>query len=92
MMDRLDPYISWCNNYLALPCLPSRRITDMTLTDSSSNPPRYEDDLRRLIDAAHARELKVLLDFVANHVSDQHPAFPGSSEPVVTESGNGSPS
>ncbi|WP_129627948.1 alpha-amylase family glycosyl hydrolase [Candidatus Oscillochloris fontis] len=32
-------------------------------------------DLRELLDAAHVRGIRVLLDFTANHVSDQHPAF-----------------
>lgn len=33
------------------------------------------DDLDRLIGAAHKRRLRVLLDFVPNHTSDQHPWF-----------------
>jgi alpha-glucosidase len=32
-------------------------------------------DFDRLLEAAHARALKVILDFVPNHSSDQHPWF-----------------
>ena len=33
------------------------------------------DDARRLIDAIHARGMKVVFDMVLNHTSDQHPWF-----------------
>jgi alpha-glucosidase len=33
------------------------------------------DDFTRLLGAAHARDMKVLLDLVPNHTSDEHPWF-----------------
>ena len=36
-------------------------------------------DLKELIAAAHARGMRLLLDFVANHWSHQHPSFQAAS-------------
>src|SRR6266851_6897036 len=33
------------------------------------------DDLDRLVEAAHQRGIRVVLDYVPNHTSDQHPWF-----------------
>ena len=46
-------------------------------TDYCAIEPRLgsEADFRALVDAAHQRGMRILLDFVANHVSRQHPAF-----------------
>ena len=46
-------------------------------TDYFSVEPRLGDMsiVRRLVDEAHARGIRVLLDFVANHWSSDHPTF-----------------
>jgi maltose alpha-D-glucosyltransferase/alpha-amylase len=41
------------------------------------------EDFRRLLDEAHARGMRVIVDFVMNHTSDQHPWFQASrSDPA----------
>jgi Glycosidases len=47
------------------------------VTDYTAIEPDYGDAaaFRRLVDAAHARGIKVVVDFEANHTSDQHPWF-----------------
>ena len=44
--------------------------------------PRFgtNDDLKRLLDDAHAKGIKVLLDLVAGHTSDKHPWFKESQK------------
>lgn len=46
-------------------------------TDHSSIESRLGnmEDFQQLVEAAHAKGIKVLIDFVANHVSNRHPAF-----------------
>ena len=63
------------------PVFPSPSHHGYDATDHMSIEPRLgsEQDLRRLLEAAHTRRIRVLLDFVANHVSNRHPAFVAAS-------------
>src|SRR2546430_11749287 len=36
------------------------------------------EDFQKFLDAAHARDLRVITDLVMNHTSDQHPWFQAS--------------
>ena len=73
-----------------LPFYPSPRRDDgYDIADYTSVHPDYGtlDDVREFIDAAHARNIRVIAELVINHTSDQHPWFqrarnapPGSPE------------
>ncbi len=73
-----------------LPFFPSPGKDDgYDIADYRSVNPAYGtvDDFRRLVEAAHARDIAVLVELVVNHTSDQHPWFqaarrapPGSPE------------
>ncbi len=57
-------------------------------TDYSQVEPRLgtEEDVVALLEEAHRRGLRVILDFVANHVSSQHPIFQAAlSDPASRE-------
>ncbi len=47
------------------------------ISDYTSVAPEYGtlDDFRRFLDGAHQRGIRVILDLVLNHTSDQHPWF-----------------
>src|SRR3954465_12360765 len=61
-----------------LPFYPSPLRDDgYDIADYSTINPIYGtlDDFKRLLDAAHARNIRVLTELVINHTSDQHPWF-----------------
>jgi glycosidase len=59
------------------PIFPSPSHHGYDATDYDAVEPRLgsDEDMRVLLDEAHRRGIRIILDFVANHVSDQHPAF-----------------
>ena len=59
------------------PIFPSPTYHGYDATDLFGIEPRLGtmDDFRELLDAAHKRGLRVLLDFVPNHWSTEHPTF-----------------
>lgn len=63
----------WVSPFFASP----QRDFGYDVSDYLGVAPEYGDldDALRLIDAAHARGLKVMFDLVLNHTSDQHPWF-----------------
>jgi maltose alpha-D-glucosyltransferase/alpha-amylase len=61
-----------------LPFFPSPLKDDgYDISDYTGIHPSYGtlDDFRRFLDAAHARGLRVVIELVLNHTSDQHPWF-----------------
>lgn len=79
IIERLD-YIQslGCNTLWLNPCFHSAFMdAGYDVIDFYRVAPRYgsNDDLRRLFDEAHKRQMRVVLDLVAGHSSDQSPWF-----------------
>ncbi len=82
--DHLD-YLSWLGVTAAWlsPCFTSPfRDAGYDVADYLSVAARYgsNDDLARLVDQAGRRGIRILLDLVAGHTSDQHPWFTSSAD------------
>ncbi len=78
IVERLDYVAELGANTLWLsPIFPSPTHHGYDATDYRAVEPRLGtmDDLRLLLDEAHARGMRVLLDLALNHCSDQHPLF-----------------
>lgn len=79
IIDRLD-YIQWLGleTIWLSPFFDSPQADfGYDISDHFGVAPEYgsREDCRRLIDEIHARGMKVVLDMVLNHTSDQHPWF-----------------
>lgn len=77
--SKLD-YLAWLgvNTVWLNPCFVSpMRDAGYDVADYFAIDPRYgsRDDLAKLVDSAGRRGIRVLLDLVAGHTSDQHPWF-----------------
>jgi cyclomaltodextrinase / maltogenic alpha-amylase / neopullulanase len=78
IIDKLD-YIAdlGCNCLWINPFFPDESHHGYHATDYFSVDPGLGtlEDVRALVDAAHARGIRLLLDFVANHWGSGHPSF-----------------
>ena len=82
LIDKLD-YLQWLGvDCLWLPPFYPSPLRDggYDVSDYTGVLPEFGtiDDFRRFLDAAHARGIRVIVDFVMNHTSDQHPWFQAS--------------
>lgn len=64
-----------------MPIFPSPSYHGYDVTNYRDINPEYGtlDDFRRLLTEAHNRGIKIIIDFVVNHTSDQHPWFTASA-------------
>src|ERR687887_1314524 len=80
--EKLD-YLHWLGvDCLWLPPFYSSPLRDggYDVSDYNGVLPEFGtiDDFKSFLDAAHARGIRVIVDFVMNHTSDQHPWFQAS--------------
>jgi cyclomaltodextrinase / maltogenic alpha-amylase / neopullulanase len=83
VMRRLDHIQHLGANAIWLsPIFPSPTHHGYDATDYTSIEPRLGtlEDFDELVAEAHKRGMKVILDFVANHISNEHPAFVAAKE------------
>lgn len=78
-IDELGASAIWIS-----PIHPASSYHGYDVLDYSSVNPEYGtmDDFKRLVDAAHAKGIKIYLDYVLNHTSSQHQWFKNASSSV----------
>ncbi|WEN16906.1 alpha-amylase family glycosyl hydrolase [Rhodanobacter sp. AS-Z3] len=67
-----------------MPINPSPSYHGYDITDYDAINPQYGSmaDFARLLSEAHKRGIKVIIDLVINHTSDQHPWFKAARDPA----------
>ena len=89
IIEKLDYIRSLgCNALWINPCFDSPfKDAGYDVRDYKKVAPRYgtNDDLYRLFDAAHRKGIRVLLDLVPGHTSEEHPWFLESKKPEKNE-------
>jgi glycosidase len=67
-----------------MPINPSPSYHGYDVTDYRAINPQYGTlaDFHRLLEAAHARGIRVIMDLVVNHTSDRHPWFLAARDPA----------
>jgi alpha-amylase len=66
-----------------MPIMPSPTYHGYDVTDYYSVNPDYgtNEDFKRLMDEAHKRGIRVIIDLVLNHTSSEHPWFQAARDP-----------
>ncbi len=71
-LEKLGVNVLWLMPFMSGPTYHKYGTIDFYAVDPGFGT---EEDLKDLINDAHSRGMKVLVDFVANHCSNQHPFF-----------------
>ena len=82
-----------CNGIWLMPIMPSPSYHKYDVTDYCEIDPEYGtmEDFENLIEECNKRDIKVIIDFVINHSSSEHPWFQEACR-YLTELGDGEPS
>ena len=84
LTDKLD-YLAW----LGIDCIWLPPFFPSPLRDGGYDVADYDtvaddigtmEDFKRLVDSTHERGMRIIIDFVMNHTSDQHPWFQASRD------------